>query len=316
MSFAAQIKKELTTIETDEPIQKAELAALIRMNGVISISRQRYSLDVQTENAAIARRIYTLVKNNYQVPIEVLVRKKMKLKKNNIYIVRLKEQVRNTLKDLGIMKEHLEINRTISPAIFEDEQLKRAYLRGAFLAGGSVNNPETSSYHLEIYNFHEEHNTSLCELLNTFGLKSKTLERKHGHIVYIKEAEKITEFLGVIGAHNALFKFEDVRIVRDMRNSVNRLVNCETANLNKTIGAAFRQIENIKLIERTVGLDQLPEKLQEIAVLRLENEDVSLKELGELVKSGKISKSGVNHRLKKIDEFADKIRQGEVIVNK
>ena len=212
------------------------------MNGVISISRQRYSLDVQTENAAIARRIYTLVKNNYQVPIEVLVRKKMKLKKNNIYIVRLKEQVRNTLKDLGIMKEHLEINRTISPAIFEDEQLKRAYLRGAFLAGGSVNNPETSSYHLEIYNFHEEHNTSLCELLNTFGLKSKTLERKHGHIVYIKEAEKITEFLGVIGAHNALFKFEDVRIVRDMRNSVNRLVNCETANLNKTIGAAFDRL--------------------------------------------------------------------------
>jgi cell division protein WhiA len=127
----------------------------------------------------------------------------------------------------------------------------------------------------------------------------------------MKEAEKITEFLSIIGANNALFKFEDVRIVRDMRNSVNRLVNCETANLNKTIGAAFRQIENIKLIERTVGLEALPEKLREIAMLRVQHEDVSLKELGELVATGKISKSGINHRLKKIDEFAEKIKQGE-----
>lgn len=316
MSFASEIKKELTTIESNATEKKAELAALIRMNGVVSVSRQRYSLDVQTENAAIARRIYTLIKSNYDVPIEVLVRKKMKLKKNNIYIVRMKEGVRKVLQDLEIMQPPYDIIRAISPEIFNHDANKRAYLRGAFLAGGSVNNPETSSYHLEIYNYHEEHNNSLSELLNSFDLKSKTLERRHGYIVYIKEAEKITEFLSIIGAHNALFKFEDVRIVRDMRNSVNRLVNCETANLNKTIGAAFRQIENIKLIEQTVGLDQLPEKLQEIAVLRKEHEDVSLKELGELVGSGKISKSGVNHRLKKIDEFAEKIRQGEIFVKK
>lgn len=316
MSFASEIKKELTTIESNATEKKAELAALIRMNGVVSVSKQRYSLDVQTENAAIARRIYTLIKSNYDVPIEVLVRKKMKLKKNNIYIVRMKEEVRKVLQDLEIMQPPYDIIRAISPEIFNHDAKKRAYLRGAFLAGGSVNNPETSSYHLEIYNYHEEHNNSLSELLNSFDLKSKTLERRHGYIVYIKEAEKITEFLSIIGAHNALFKFEDVRIVRDMRNSVNRLVNCETANLNKTIGAAFRQIENIKLIEQTVGLDQLPEKLQEIAVLRKEHEDVSLKELGELVGSGKISKSGVNHRLKKIDEFAEKIRQGEIFVKK
>lgn len=316
MSFASEIKKELTAIESDIQEQKAELTALIRMNGIVSLSRDRYSLDVQTENAAIARRIYTLIKDNYQQALEILVRKKMKLKKNNIYIVRMKENVSQFLDDLKIMKEPHQIIRQISPEIIADENRKRAYLRGAFLAGGSINNPETSSYHLEIYNFHEEHNTSLSELLNQFDLKSKTLERKHGYIVYIKEAEKITEFLSIIGAHNALFRFEDVRIVRDMRNSVNRLVNCETANLNKTIGAAFRQIENIKLIERTVGLDQLPEKLQEIAILRMEHEDVSLKELGELVANGKISKSGVNHRLKKIDEFAEKIKLGEVPLKK
>lgn len=316
MSFASEIKKELTTIESDKVSQKAELAALVRMNGVITLSRQEYSLDVQTENAAIARRIYILIKANYQQRLEVLVRKKMKLKKNNVYIVRMKQGVISFLEDLEIMKQPHEVIRTISPKIAQRENSKRAYLRGAFLAGGSINNPETSSYHLEIYNYHEEHNQSLSELLNKFGLKSRTLERKNGHIVYIKEAEKITAFLSIIGAHNAIFKFEDVRIIRDMRNSVNRLVNCETANLNKTIGAAFRQVENIKLIERTVGLKQLPERLQEIAILRMEHDDVSLKELGELVTSGKISKSGVNHRLKKIDDFADKIRRGEVAVKK
>lgn len=316
MSFAAQIKKELTTVESDEIGKKSELAALIRMNGVVSESRHRYSLDIQTENAAIARRIYTLIKDNYHVSLEVLVRKKMKLKKNNIYIVRLKEHVRDLLKDLQIIDESLHVIRKISSSAFNSENEKRAYLRGSFLAGGSINNPETSSYHLEISNLYKEHNTSLSDLLNSFNLKSKTLERKHGYIVYIKEAEKITEFLSIIGAHNALFKFEDVRIVRDMRNSVNRLVNCETANLNKTIGAAFRQIENIKLIDQTVGLGELPDRLQEIASLRMEHQEVSLKELGELVTSGTISKSGVNHRLKKIDEFADKIRKGEIFVKK
>lgn len=300
-------------MEIDEYAKTAELAALIRMNGVISVSRFQYTLDVQTENAAIARRIYSLIKASYSSPVELLVRKKMKLKKNNVYIVRLKEKVQEFLTDLHIMKDSYSVISGIPEKYLKKTLSKRAYLRGAFLAGGSVNNPETSSYHLEIFNVHKEHNDALCDLLNTFDLRARTLERKKGYIVYIKEAEKITAFLSVIGANTALFKFEDVRIVRDMRNSVNRLVNCETANLNKTIGAAFRQIENIKLIENTVGLDKLPEKLQEVAKLRVEHQDVSLKELGELLSSGKISKSGVNHRLKKIDEFANKIRKGEVL---
>ncbi|WP_106496703.1 DNA-binding protein WhiA [Lentibacillus sp. Marseille-P4043] len=315
MSFASEIKKELTAMEVDDCCTTAELAALIRMNGAISLSKQDYTLDVQTENAAIARRIYTLIKSSYSFPVELLVRKKMKLKKNNIYIVRMKEDVQELLSDLDILREPYTFVRTISNQFLEKSCCKKSYLRGAFLAGGSINNPETSSYHLEIYNFYQEHNDALCELLNSFDLKARKLERKKGYIAYIKEAEKITEFLNIIGAHNALFKFEDVRIVRDMRNSVNRLVNCETANLNKTIGAAFRQIENINLIEKAVGLEVLPEKLREIAVLRVQHQDVSLKELGELVSSGKISKSGVNHRLKKIDEYAEKIRSGDLIEN-
>ncbi|MEN1967282.1 DNA-binding protein WhiA [Lentibacillus sp. N15] len=310
MSFASEIKKELTSMEIDPCCKLAELAALIRMNGAISLSKQEYVLDIQTENAAIARRIYTLIKSSYALPVELLVRKKMKLKKNNVYIVRLKEDVQELLSDLDILEGPYTFVRTISDQFLNKTCCRRSYLRGAFLAGGSINNPETSSYHLEIFNFYQEHNDALCGLLNSFDLKARKLERKNGYITYIKEAEKITEFLNLIGAHNALFKFEDVRIVRDMRNSVNRLVNCETANLNKTIGAAFRQIENIKFIEQTAGLEVLPEKLREIAVLRIQHEDVSLKELGELVRGGKISKSGVNHRLKKIDEYAEKLRSG------
>ncbi|MDY0408871.1 DNA-binding protein WhiA [Virgibacillus soli] len=313
MSFASEIKKELTTIESDPCCIEAELAALIRMNGVISLSQQNYTLDVQTENAAIARRIYVLIKSKYNEPVELLVRRKMKLKKNNVYIVRMKNGVKQILQELEILEDPYVFLRSISKRFTKEVCCRRAYLRGAFLAGGSVNNPETSSYHLEIFNMYEEHNHALCALLNTFDLRARELQRRNGFIVYIKEAEKITEFLNIIGAHNALFKFEDVRIVRDMRNSVNRLVNCETANLNKTIGAAFRQIENIRFIKQTVGLEALPEKLQEIATVRLEHDNVTLKELGELIPSGKISKSGVNHRMKKIDEFAESIRQGKIM---
>lgn len=315
MSFASEIKKELTQIESDTCCKEAELAALIRMNGAISIAKFTYVLDVQTENAAIARRMYTLIKALYPHPIKLLVRKKMKLKKNNVYIVRIENGAKEILLDLDILKEPFEFQRSISKKYTKKKCCKRAYLRGAFLAGGSVNNPETSSYHLEIANSYEEHNESLCDLMNSFDLHARILERRNGYITYIKEAEKITEFLNYTGAHRALLKFEDVRIMRDMRNSVNRLVNCETANLNKTIGAAFRQAENIKFIEKTVGLQALPDKLQEIARLRVEHQEVSLKELGELVSGNVISKSGVNHRLKKIDQFADQLR-GEYLISK
>ena len=309
MSFASEIKKEMTQIENNDCCKEAELAALIRMNGAISIARQSHVLDIQTENAAIARRIYTLIKSRYSYPIKLLVRRKMKLKKNNVYIARIEEGAKDMLLSLNILIEPFTFVRTISDKYLAKDCCRRAYLRGAFLAGGSVNNPETSSYHLEIANAYEEHNESLCELMNRFDLRAKILERRNGYITYIKESEKITEFLNLTGAHQALFKFEDVRIIRDMRNSVNRLVNCETANLNKTIGAAFRQVENIKLIDKVVGLETLPIKLQEIAKVRVEHQDASLKELGELVAGGKISKSGINHRLKKIDQIADQLRQ-------
>ena len=311
MSFASETKKELTNLEVKECCARSELSALIRMNGSLSFSNRHLIVDVQTENAAIARRIYSFLKKLYDLQVELLVRKKMKLKKNNVYIVRFSEKAKEVLTDLNIIENGFTIVHDISEKLIQKKCCKRSYLRGAFLAGGSVNNPETSSYHLEISSLYKEHNDSLCELMNSFGLKSKTLERKKGFITYLKEAEKISEFLNIIGGHSALLKFEDIRIVRDMRNSVNRLVNCETANLNKTISASLRQVENIRYIENTVGLDILPDKLREIARLRVEYQDVTLKELGEIVSSDKISKSGINHRLRKIDEIAERLRAGE-----
>lgn len=310
MSFAAQTKKELTLINTDQACcERAELAALIRMVGTVQLSGKRVVLDVSTENAAIARRIFTLIKRTFGIQAELLVRKKMRLKKNNVYIVRIPHGVQEMLEELRIVSEGFVFEAGIDESIISKECDRRAYLRGAFLAGGSVNNPEGSSYHLEIASIYQEHCEALCNLINRYGLNARCIERKKGFVLYLKEGEKIIDFLSLIGAHQALFKFEDVRIMRDMRNSVNRIVNCETANLNKTIGAAMRQIENIKLLDQEIGLEQLPEKLREVAVVRLQHPDLNLKEVGELLPHP-VSKSGVNHRLRKLDELANKVRNG------
>ncbi|WP_135556271.1 DNA-binding protein WhiA [Paenibacillus cymbidii] len=307
MSFAAQTKKELTQVEAESCCEKAELSAMIRMNGAVQVSSQRVVLDISTENAAIARRIYTLVKKMFRVHAELLVRKKMRLKKNNVYIVRVPNQVQAILAELKIVSEGFMFTPGIDRSIVKSPCCKRAYLRGAFMAGGSVNNPEGSSYHLEIASMYEEHCHALVQLVNKFELNARCIERKKGFILYMKEGEKIIEFLSIIGAHQALLRFEDVRIMKDMRNSVNRIVNCETANLNKTIGAAVRQIDNIRLLQKELGLDQLPDKLREVAEIRLKHPDMNLKEVGDMLK-GSVSKSGVNHRLRKIDEMAEKLR--------
>ncbi|MEK6189770.1 MAG: DNA-binding protein WhiA [Carnobacterium alterfunditum] len=307
MSYASEVKKELTQLEVHREHAKAELAALIRMNGTVGLVDKKFILNIQTENAAIARRIYVLLKDHFDVESELLVRRKMKLKKNNVYIVRLKHGTQEVLSNLSIM-EGMFLHSHVSDEVIGNTQKVKSYLRGAFLAGGSVNNPETSRYHLEIYSSYEEHNDDICQMMNQFDMNARTLERRNGYITYLKEAEKIADFLALIGATSGMLKFEDVRIIRDMRNSVNRLVNCENANLNKTIDAAGKQIESIKFIDARIGLDRIPVKLIEIALVRLENPEVTLKELGEMIPSGTISKSGINHRLRKLNEMAEKLR--------
>lgn len=306
VSYASEVKQELTKLVVHPEHARVELSALLRMNGSLSLQNHHFVLTAQTENAAIARRIFSLIKQKYGMESELLVRKKMKLKKNNQYLVRLKHDTNMVLTDLDILDESgLSINTDVPEEVLNEDQRMRSYLRGAFLATGSVNNPETSRYHLEIYSLYETHNEGIAQMMNYFHLNARTTKRRNGYIVYLKEAEKIADFLQLIGATNAMLKFEDIRIVRDMRNSVNRLVNCENANINKTVSAAERQIENIKHLQATVGLDSLPDKLREIAVLRLENPEVSLKELGDMVPSGPISKSGINHRLRKLNELAE-----------
>ncbi|HJA23799.1 MAG: DNA-binding protein WhiA [Candidatus Limosilactobacillus intestinavium] len=310
MSYASQVKKELTGLKVHKDNAKAELMALIRMNGSIGIANQQMVLSVQTESPAIARRIYSLLKDFFQVESDIVVRRKMKLKKNNTYVVRLRYHVQSLLTELGIL-DGFHIMERVPMELLKDDLMIQSYLRGAFLAGGSVNNPETSRYHLEIYSLYEEHNEMIAEMINHFQLNARTTSRRSGYIVYLKEAEKIADFLQLIGATNSMLEFENIRIVRDMRNSVNRLVNCENANMDKVANAANRQVENIQFIDRHVGLNNIPEKLREIALTRLSHPEVSLKELGELVPGGPISKSGVNHRLRKLNAYADKIREGE-----
>ncbi len=277
----------------------------------MSIINHHFVLNIQTENPAIARRIYQLLKKFYDVESELLVRRKMKLKKNNLYIVRLKRGSETVLNDLKILDDY-HLQPTLQLDLLTDDAQIRSYLRGgAFLAAGSVNNPETSRYHLEIYSLYEEQNNAICQLINRYGLNARKTERRSGYITYLKEAEKIADFLSLIGATNAMLKFEDIRIVRDMRNSVNRIVNCENANMNKVADAANRQIENIKYLdERMGGLNKLPPKLQDVARTRVTHPEISLKELGEIVPGGPISKSGVNHRLRKLNELATKMRAG------
>lgn len=312
MSYASDVKKELTMLEVHRENAKAELIALIRMNGAMSLANHHFVLNIQTENPAIARRIYQLLKQFYDLESELLVRRKMKLKKNNLYIVRVNAGSEMVLKDLGIFKEG-QLIEEVPASLFENDGQVRSYLRGAFLAGGSVNNPETSRYHLEIYSLYEGHNEMIANMINKYDLNARTTARRGGFITYLKEGERIADFLSLIGATSAMLKFEDVRIMRDMRNSVNRLVNCENANLDKVANASSKQIENIKFIDEMVGLGQLPPKLREVAEVRLANKEVSLKELSTMIPSGTISKSGINHRLRKINEYADNLRGAEAM---
>lgn len=310
VSYASDVKKELTSLPVHPEHAKAELAAFLRMNGVLSLHDHQFSLDITTENPAIARRIFSLIKTAYGIEPLLIVSKKMKLKKNYQYLVRLQKQVHEILTDLEIFDSNNGLITGIPEKIMSSEQRAMSYLRGAFLASGSVNNPETSRYHLEIYSLYEDHNQDLLKLMNNFFyLNAKETRRRSGYIVYLKEAEKIGDFLHIVGAVNAMLAFEDLRIMRDMRNSVNRLVNCDTANLKKTANAAAKQVEDIQLIEEKFGLENLPEKLTVLARFRLTHPELSLKEVAAQVPDDPISKSGVNHRFQKIREIAKQLKE-------
>lgn len=314
-SFSTTTKDEISKLELKSSCcLRAEIAAIIQMSGSLSINGGGISLKITTENASIARRIFNLLKVIYNVHSDIVVKKNRQLKKNNSYMINVdgSEKVEHILRDIEVLRDsesiYYGLSNRISPSIVKDRCCKRAYIRGAFLGGGSISNPERT-YHFEFITNDDEYSKDLSELVNSFGLKSKVVTRKDYYIVYIKEGEQVVDLLNIMGAHNALLRLEDIRVLKEMRNNINRIVNCETANLAKTINASLRQIKKIEFIDNTMGIENLPENLKEIARLRIENQDASLKELGELL-SPTVGKSGVNHRLRKLEEIADELSEG------
>lgn len=312
MSFSINTKNELARLLAKKPCcQLAELAAIIKMDGLIQLSgNHKMSLHLVTETAAVARKAFTYMKSLFGVHTDILIKKKTRLKKNNVYLVRMASQpeVANVLDSTGLVDAQGRLSGTIKESLISKDCCRRAYLRGVFLGGGSVNDPE-GDYHLEILISNDNFSPAVCELMGHYGLHAKINQRKNWDVVYLKGGEDIIKLLNLMGAHNALLNFENVRIYKDMRNQVNRLVNCETANLGKTVDAAMKQIEDIKLIESQMGLSKLPASLKQIAELRLKHPDISLKELGEMM-TPQIGKSGVNHRIRRIQRIAEKIREG------
>lgn len=312
MSFSLRVKNELCRFENnDNCCLLSELAAAVRINGAAAVtSSGEVNLKITTENAAFARRVYTHIKKYCGVYPEVIIRKSKKLKKHVSYILVITAGMgsKHLMDSIGICMRKVQGEEATELVFSNGNNLrktccKKAYLRGAFLAGGSVSDPE-KTYHLEITSHSHSFSLELSKLLANFKLNAKIIRRKGSYVTYLKEGENIVDFLNIVGAHKALMELENVRILKGMRNSVNRIVNCETANLEKTVNASIRQVENIRYLMDKVGMEKLPDNLKEIAELRLSYSDLSLVELGQLLRPP-LGKSGVNHRLRKLDKIAE-----------
>lgn len=313
MSFSLKVKNEVCrNSELSKDEIAAQLSAIMKSSGTLGFGFNRtITFKVVTENPAIARWIFKNLKDFFDIHTKLLVKKSNSLKKNNIYMVLIPEEVnvKGLLQELGIIEKDglFNIHYGVPDEVIKNEDCKRAYIKGAFLGGGSISNPE-KTYHLEFVTHDQDYANELSDLINSYRLNSKVIQRKNSFVIYLKEGEQIVDLLNIIGAHNALLELENIRIMKEMRNNVNRIVNCETANLSKTVNAAVRQVESIKLIQSEIGLDRLPKNLKEVAKLRLAFPDESLKELGAML-NPPVGKSGVNHRLRRIEKIADELRK-------
>ncbi len=313
MSFTSNVKQECATIELPPCCKRSQLAAFLKMCAELAIRSNQLHLVIKTENPTTAKRILKLLKEQYQIESQLSVMKKMQLHKNNIYVIRVISHVKEILQDTTLYSDKGLMDLP-SSVLWKKDCCVRSYLAGAFMAGGSVNSPNKTDYHLEISHNSKEHAELVMKLMNRFYLNAKVIQRRNQFVTYLKAAEKISDFLNVIGAHQHLHEYEDIRIERDFMNSLKRLENMEVANEMKTQQAANQQIEQIELIARTRGLTFLNEKLEPVAKLRLEHPEASLNELCdayEKLYDEQISKSGMKHRLAKIKEIADRIKEVE-----
>jgi len=308
-SFSNETKNELARIFPEKRCcQVAELSALLRLNGQLELTgRSAKTLCITTDNAGIARKAFKLFKGLFEFPLTVIMETKRRFNTNRYYQVRanLDEQHLSILNKLGLIDDDNRLIYGIKRGMVRKKCCKRAYLRGVFLARGSVSNPG-SSYHLEMVFPAYDLAVDVRRLAESQGVSFRLTERKNTYLLYLKDSEQIVDFIRIMGANYALLEFENVRIYKSMRNQINRQVNCETANLEKTLEASWRQVENIsRLIER-LTVDGLPEQLRELAVLRLDYPDSSLKELGEMM-SPPLSKSGVAYRMRKLEELSKRL---------
>ncbi|MCI5702982.1 MAG: DNA-binding protein WhiA [Erysipelotrichaceae bacterium] len=297
MTFTANVKNELCTLET-RPIEiLSELSAIIRNS-----YKDQTIIKIITENILVAERIYRLINLEYNISPQIIVRKGYNYNKNYLYILEIKE--------VDMICRDLNIEEVPKEYLVADEEQIKAYLRGLFLIKGSVNDPQKSRYHLELSVDKEDYARFVLKILSQYNINAKVIARDNNYMIYLKEAEKISDFLKLIGASKAVLYFEDIRIYRDHANMVNRLNNCEQANVDKIINTSYEQIKAIEKIEKNVGLDILNEGEKVVALYRKKYSEVSLVELSEIItlETGhKITKSGVYHRLNKIKEIADKI---------
>lgn len=292
MSFSGNIKEELTNhYARARHCNLAELSAITHICGLFMVNPSGIiTLSIHTENFSVARKCFTLLRKTFNIRTDICVRKN-RGKDAYSYIIYVKGQELKAI-----------MNASVQSAC-----CKRAYIRGAFITAGSMSDPG-KSYHFEIVCGTKEKAEQLKNLINSFDMEAKIVLRKKTYVVYLKEGSQIVDILNVMEAHVALMELENVRILKDMRNTVNRKVNCETANINKTVSAAVRQMEDIAYIRDTLGFDKLPTGLKDVALTRLNYPEATLMELGKLMDSP-VGKSGVNHRLRKLSEIAERLRE-------
>ena len=312
MSFTAEVKDELSRVFPKRACcPKAELSALIRVEGTLHVTGpERFRVEVATETAPVARKAIKLMHDVYDLKTELTVRRSVLHKANNYLItVPTQPNLTQVLNDLGILDDELHLTYGVMPRIVKKDCCVISYLRGAFLGGGFVADPH-GDFHFELTADTREHADDLAALMRRFGVEPRVTQRRRLFAVYLKGAEPIVDFLALVGAHRALLRTEDVRIVKGMRNDVNRLVNAETANAQKAADAAVSQLEDIRLLASGPGLESLPPAVAELAYLRLEHPDASLRELGGLA-DPPLSKSAVYHRIRRLEELAARARGDE-----
>lgn len=306
MTFSFNVKDEVTRLDTSKIESISELSAIIRNSSDVNDIND--NIVIHIENSSVARRIYKLIKSLYGVTPIITVRKKY-FSNGLSYILTIKNNKIEILKDLSIIDNNNNFLSIPKEYIIGDEEDIRAYLRGLFIVSGSVNDPKTSRYHLEFVVDTNEYANFIKNLLDSFSLNAKIIKRTKNYTVYIKEAEKISDFLRVIKAYNAVMYFEDIRIYRDHKNMTNRLNNCEQANTDRIIASALEQLNQIEVLKENNALDLLDDKTKEALYYREKYKEASLKELSEIIEkeTGRsISKSGLNHRFRKIKELASK----------